>query len=138
MCLWPSRPLSAGLAPCDPAGINPCLTCFLQSIHKDLEAKIARFHQREDAILYPSCFDANAGLFEVCEGHGRELVKPARLWKDWAIREPGRMPVPWLEAPVIISFGGEVKPGRCSRNHPEACREAIFQGLRGNLHQLDG
>uniref|UniRef100_A0A8D0RFD9 2-amino-3-ketobutyrate coenzyme A ligase, mitochondrial n=1 Tax=Sus scrofa TaxID=9823 RepID=A0A8D0RFD9_PIG len=34
------------------------------SIHKDLEAKIARFHQREDAILYPSCFDANAGLFE--------------------------------------------------------------------------
>uniref|UniRef100_A0A4W2C4P0 2-amino-3-ketobutyrate coenzyme A ligase, mitochondrial n=1 Tax=Bos indicus x Bos taurus TaxID=30522 RepID=A0A4W2C4P0_BOBOX len=35
-----------------------------QSIHKDLEAKIARFHQREDAILYPSCFDANTGLFE--------------------------------------------------------------------------
>uniref|UniRef100_A0AC11E9R4 Glycine C-acetyltransferase n=1 Tax=Ovis aries TaxID=9940 RepID=A0AC11E9R4_SHEEP len=38
--------------------------CGTQSIHKDLEAKIARFHQREDAILYPSCFDANAGLFE--------------------------------------------------------------------------
>ena len=30
-----------------------------------LEAKIAEFHGREDAILYPSCFDANAGLFEV-------------------------------------------------------------------------
>ncbi|VTJ72316.1 Hypothetical predicted protein [Marmota monax] len=38
--------------------------CGTQSIHKSLEAKIARFHQREDAILYPSCFDANAGLFE--------------------------------------------------------------------------
>ncbi|KAM8778980.1 2-amino-3-ketobutyrate coenzyme A ligase, mitochondrial isoform 1-T1 [Rhynchonycteris naso] len=38
--------------------------CGTQSIHKDLEAKIALFHQREDAILYPSCFDANAGLFE--------------------------------------------------------------------------
>nr|XP_023486831.1 2-amino-3-ketobutyrate coenzyme A ligase, mitochondrial-like isoform X1 [Equus caballus] len=38
--------------------------CGTQSIHKDLEAKIAQFHQREDAILYPSCFDANAGLFE--------------------------------------------------------------------------
>ncbi|XP_043296470.1 2-amino-3-ketobutyrate coenzyme A ligase, mitochondrial isoform X2 [Cervus canadensis] len=38
--------------------------CGTQSIHKDLEAKIARFHQREDAILYPSCFDANTGLFE--------------------------------------------------------------------------
>ncbi|XP_048357489.1 2-amino-3-ketobutyrate coenzyme A ligase, mitochondrial [Sphaerodactylus townsendi] len=34
------------------------------NIHKDLEEKIARFHQREDAILYASCFDANAGIFE--------------------------------------------------------------------------
>lgn len=31
---------------------------------KELERKIAKFHGREDAILYPSCFDANAGLFE--------------------------------------------------------------------------
>ncbi|NWW24744.1 KBL protein, partial [Falcunculus frontatus] len=38
--------------------------CGTQSIHKDLEEKIARFHQREDAILYASCFDANAGIFE--------------------------------------------------------------------------
>lgn len=36
-----------------------------QDIHKDLEAKIAKFHDRQDAILYISCFDANAGLFEV-------------------------------------------------------------------------
>uniref|UniRef100_A0A452DIZ6 2-amino-3-ketobutyrate coenzyme A ligase, mitochondrial n=1 Tax=Bos taurus TaxID=9913 RepID=A0A452DIZ6_BOVIN len=45
-------------------GVTVCFTPLLQSIHKDLEAKIARFHQREDAILYPSCFDANTGLFE--------------------------------------------------------------------------
>ncbi|XP_061495068.1 2-amino-3-ketobutyrate coenzyme A ligase, mitochondrial isoform X2 [Rhineura floridana] len=38
--------------------------CGTQSIHKDLEEKIAHFHQREDAILYASCFDANAGIFE--------------------------------------------------------------------------
>ncbi|XP_038612253.1 2-amino-3-ketobutyrate coenzyme A ligase, mitochondrial [Tachyglossus aculeatus] len=38
--------------------------CGTQNIHKSLEEKISRFHQREDAILYPSCFDANAGLFE--------------------------------------------------------------------------
>ncbi|XP_069593082.1 2-amino-3-ketobutyrate coenzyme A ligase, mitochondrial [Ranitomeya imitator] len=38
--------------------------CGTQNIHKRLEEKIARFHQREDAILYISCFDANAGLFE--------------------------------------------------------------------------
>ncbi|XP_057374088.1 2-amino-3-ketobutyrate coenzyme A ligase, mitochondrial-like [Daphnia carinata] len=39
--------------------------CGTQDIHKTLEKKIAEFHGREDAILYPSCFDANAGLFEV-------------------------------------------------------------------------
>ena len=32
---------------------------------QDLERQIAEFHGREDAILYASCFDANAGLFEV-------------------------------------------------------------------------
>jgi len=39
--------------------------CGTQNIHKDLERKIATFHGRQDAILYISCFDANAGLFEV-------------------------------------------------------------------------
>ena len=38
--------------------------CGTQDIHKELERKIAEFHGRQDAILYPSCFDANAGLFE--------------------------------------------------------------------------
>lgn len=38
--------------------------CGTQSIHKDLEKQIADFHKRDDAILYASCFDANAGLFE--------------------------------------------------------------------------
>eukprot|EP00057_Strongylocentrotus_purpuratus_P021088 XP_011675562.1 PREDICTED: 2-amino-3-ketobutyrate coenzyme A ligase, mitochondrial [Strongylocentrotus purpuratus] len=38
--------------------------CGTQDIHKDLEEKIALFHGREDSILYASCFDANAGLFE--------------------------------------------------------------------------
>ncbi|OXA41835.1 2-amino-3-ketobutyrate coenzyme A ligase, mitochondrial [Folsomia candida] len=39
--------------------------CGTQTIHKELERKIAKFHGREDAILYASCFDANAGIFEV-------------------------------------------------------------------------
>ena len=30
----------------------------------ELEKEIADFHKLDDAILYPSCFDANAGLFE--------------------------------------------------------------------------
>ncbi|XP_041984415.1 2-amino-3-ketobutyrate coenzyme A ligase, mitochondrial [Aricia agestis] len=38
--------------------------CGTQTIHKELEERLAKFHGREDAILYGSCFDANAGLFE--------------------------------------------------------------------------
>ncbi|KAH8370984.1 hypothetical protein KR093_005863, partial [Drosophila rubida] len=38
--------------------------CGTQDIHKQLEQKIAQFHGREDTILYASCFDANAGIFE--------------------------------------------------------------------------
>ena len=29
---------------------------------------ISQFHQRDDTILYASCFDANAGIFEVLLG----------------------------------------------------------------------
>ena len=38
--------------------------CGTQSIHKQLEEKLSRFLGCEETILYPSCFDANAGLFE--------------------------------------------------------------------------
>jgi len=38
--------------------------CGTQDIHKTLEETIARFLGTEDTILYSSCFDANAGLFE--------------------------------------------------------------------------
>jgi glycine C-acetyltransferase len=38
--------------------------CGTQDIHKQLEASISAFHGTEDTILYASCFDANAGLFE--------------------------------------------------------------------------
>lgn len=36
-----------------------------QDLHIELERKIAKFHGRDGAILYASCFDANAGLFEI-------------------------------------------------------------------------
>jgi glycine C-acetyltransferase len=38
--------------------------CGTQQLHKDLEARLARFLGTEDVILYSSCFDANGGLFE--------------------------------------------------------------------------
>ncbi len=39
--------------------------CGTQTLHKQLEEAISRFLGTEDTILYPSCFDANGGLFEV-------------------------------------------------------------------------
>ena len=38
--------------------------CGTQDIHKQLEAKISDFLGTQETILYPSCFDANGGLFE--------------------------------------------------------------------------
>ncbi|RCL86476.1 glycine C-acetyltransferase [bacterium] len=38
--------------------------CGTQTIHKTLENKISEFLNKEDTILYTSCFDANGGLFE--------------------------------------------------------------------------
>ena len=45
-----------------------CVYLCIQDLHKQLEQKIANFHGREDAIVYASCFDANAGLFEALLG----------------------------------------------------------------------
>ncbi len=38
--------------------------CGTQDIHKELERKISSFLGTEDTILFPSCMDANAGVFE--------------------------------------------------------------------------
>jgi glycine C-acetyltransferase len=38
--------------------------CGTQDIHKQLESSISEFLGTENTILYPSCFDANGGLFE--------------------------------------------------------------------------
>ena len=38
--------------------------CGTQDLHKELEAKIAKFFGTEDTILYAAAFDANGGVFE--------------------------------------------------------------------------
>ncbi len=38
--------------------------CGTQDIHKELENKLTEFLGTEDTILFPSCMDANAGVFE--------------------------------------------------------------------------
>jgi glycine C-acetyltransferase len=42
--------------------------CGTQTIHKQLEAELSAWLGTEDTILYPSCFDANGGLFETLLG----------------------------------------------------------------------
>ena len=42
--------------------------CGTQTIHKQLENVLSAFVGTEETILYPSCFDANAGLFETLLG----------------------------------------------------------------------
>jgi glycine C-acetyltransferase len=51
--------------------------CGTQSIHKELERKIAEFLGFEDAILYSSCFDANGGLFETLLDEGCAVISDA-------------------------------------------------------------
>mgnify|MGYP003963210825 CR=1 FL=1 len=38
--------------------------CGTQDIHKELEARVTEFLGTEDTILFPSCMDANGGVFE--------------------------------------------------------------------------
>ena len=51
--------------------------CGTQSIHKKLENKISDFLEKEDTILYTSCFDANGGLFETLLDENDAVISDA-------------------------------------------------------------
>ena len=51
--------------------------CGTQNIHKELEDRITHFLGTEDTILYPSCFDANGGLFETILGAEDAIISDA-------------------------------------------------------------
>jgi glycine C-acetyltransferase len=51
--------------------------CGTQTIHKELEERISRFLETEDTILYPSCFDANGGLFETLLDENDAVISDA-------------------------------------------------------------
>jgi glycine C-acetyltransferase len=51
--------------------------CGTQDIHTLLEQKIASFHHTEGTILFGSCFDANAGIFEALLGPEDALFSDA-------------------------------------------------------------
>ncbi|HWJ86506.1 MAG TPA: glycine C-acetyltransferase [Pelagibacterium sp.] len=42
--------------------------CGTHELHKQLETAVARYLDKDDAILFGSCFDANGGLFETLLG----------------------------------------------------------------------
>jgi glycine C-acetyltransferase len=48
--------------------------CGTQTLHKALEEKLSEFLGTEDTILYPSCFDANGGLFETLLGEEDAVI----------------------------------------------------------------
>ncbi|NCF73682.1 MAG: glycine C-acetyltransferase [Gammaproteobacteria bacterium] len=51
--------------------------CGTQTVHKQLEDRISKFLGTEDTILYPSCFDANGGLFETLLGPDDAVISDA-------------------------------------------------------------
>jgi len=51
--------------------------CGTQEVHKELEARLARFLGFEDAILFSSCFDANGGVFEALLGEEDAVISDA-------------------------------------------------------------
>jgi len=51
--------------------------CGTQTLHKELEERISQFLGTEDTILYPSCFDANGGLFETLLGPDDAVISDA-------------------------------------------------------------
>jgi len=48
--------------------------CGTLDLHKELERVISEFNGTEDTILYSSCFDANAGLFETILGKEDAII----------------------------------------------------------------
>ncbi len=51
--------------------------CGTQTVHRELEERLAAYLGMEDAILYSSCFDANGGLFETLLGEEDAVISDA-------------------------------------------------------------
>ena len=48
--------------------------CGTQDIHRELQDKVTAFLGTEDTLLFPSCMDANAGVFEALFGKGDAII----------------------------------------------------------------
>ena len=48
--------------------------CGTQTLHRELEQRIARYLGKDDAILFAACFDANGGIFEPLLGEEDAII----------------------------------------------------------------
>jgi glycine C-acetyltransferase len=48
--------------------------CGTQDIHRELQDNVSTFLGMEDTLLFPSCMDANAGVFEAIMGKGDVII----------------------------------------------------------------
>ncbi len=48
--------------------------CGTQDIHRELQDKVSAFLGMEDTLLFPSCMDANAGVFEAVMGKDDVII----------------------------------------------------------------
>nr|WP_155142768.1 glycine C-acetyltransferase [Roseibium sp. RKSG952] len=64
----------------DPRGFGMAsvrFICGTQDIHRELEQRLAGFLNKDDAILFAACFDANGGLFEPLLGPEDAIISDA-------------------------------------------------------------
>ncbi len=51
--------------------------CGTNNVHRELEQRLAGFLEKDDAILFAACFDANGGLFEPLLGPEDAIISDA-------------------------------------------------------------
>jgi len=100
--------------------------CGTQDIHKELEKAISEFHGTEDTILYPSCFDANAGLFEQLLGPDDAVISDALNHAS-------------IIDGIRLCKAQRFRYNHCDMDHLETClKEAVEKGTRHRMIVTDG
>ena len=75
--------------------------CGTQTLHRQLEERLTQFLGTEDTILFPSCFDANGGLFEglltaddaiISDSLNHASIMPTTTWQTWKPSSRKRTP----------------------------------------------
>ena len=120
------RLISAAKAAMDSHGYGMAsvrFICGTQSVHKQLEDTLSEFLGTEDTILFPSCMDANAGVFEAVLNEHEEIVTEFAL--------------------IGLGSAGQVNQGTvvarmAPRNERRISQQELLPILRAKLAQIPG